>query len=300
MGVEPIRYLAKTGLKHPDEKQFVEGLLVIRERLKMVLAGQETTALALTLTGSARNGKTELSKSVADHIPELQPSIDRSIPIVRVTLTSGTTVKSMWADLCNAVGVQFEPRETEAGLVPKLFRRLRSLGTLMVIIDEAHHALTQGKGDIQVANRLKSRLLDNFGQPIFVILIGLPEVEDFVKLDPQLAGRTTPTRLRDLTRAQSHQVCRSLIDKGCERAGLSAAADIDLYGASGRLSDAAGGRFGLTIDLIDRALRRAMSLERNYLCADDLIHVGRKQLGTHANDVFDDLTWRPALEALAK
>lgn len=298
--VEPRRYLAKTGLKHPDQAQFIEGLAVLRERLQMVLSGQETTALALTLTGAARNGKTELSKLVPKFIPELLPTAERVSPVLMVTLTSGTTVKSMWADLCAAADVQFEPRETEAALVPKLFRRLKSLGTLMIIIDEAHHTLSGGRGDIQVANRIKSRLLDNVDHPIFVILIGLNDVEDFVKLDPQLAGRTTPTRLRDFTRLEAHKFCRALITKGCERANLTVASDIDFTGTSGRFSDAANGRFGLIIDLIDRALRRAISLERNYLCSDDLIFVARKQIGTHANDIFDDKTWRPPAEALVK
>jgi Cdc6-like AAA superfamily ATPase len=285
--------LAKTNLVHPDAGQFLNGLAVIRERLQMINAREENAALAMTLTGKPGAGKTELASRVTDYVEELLPSRDRPMPIVKVTLTGGTTVKSLWIDVCNAADVILKPRETENSILPKLFRRLQALGTQMIIFDEAHHALSQGQGDIQVANRLKSRLLDNPTQPIFLILVGLPEIEQFISIDSQLGRRTIQTRLRDLTRGEAHQICRALLEKGRQRAGLTVSADITENSTCERLADASDLMFGIMIDLLDRALRRAVGSQRGFVNSEDLIWSGRLHLGTLENDVFDNRAWRP-------
>jgi len=178
-------------------------------------------------------------------------------PVLYVKAPSKASMVDLGEEMLDAMGFPTKKRKNEADLIRDVRNALRRRGTRVVVIDEFQHVLDapKMKGPSHVADSIKN-LLQNPKWPIFIVLMGLPEIKEVVLRDPkdQLLRRVDDFALQELTLTNDSKfLVKVLVELIEKRAGLRMSSDtvVDFLE---RLIYGAHHRFGLVLKIIYHAI----------------------------------------------
>lgn len=109
-----------------------------------------------------------------------------SRPVIRVELDQACTGKRFWAKINSAFGDGFADTKDEVKGRASAYRYFKDFGTVLVIIDEAQHALFRSKGKSAASDYIKRFISDKV---VAVALFGTGETKDLHKNSVELANR---------------------------------------------------------------------------------------------------------------
>jgi Bacterial TniB protein len=149
-------------------------------------AGQGAQGLAIV--GESGTGKTSLLESFQSKHEPIRREDGMEAPVLRATVPSGPTVKSLAGKLLEALNAQDPERGTENEKSRRLRVLMKKSGTRMVMIDEFQHFYDRGKRQIMhnVADWLKV-LIDDTRTTL--VVAGLRSCRNVIDENEQLARR---------------------------------------------------------------------------------------------------------------
>jgi hypothetical protein len=149
-------------------------------------AGQGAQGLAIV--GESGTGKTSLLESFESKHEPIRCDNGMEVPVLRATVPSGPTVKSLAGKLLEALNAPDPERGTENEKSRRLRVLMKKAGTRMVMIDEFQHFYDRGKRQIMhnVADWLKV-LIDDTRTTL--VVAGLSSCRNVIDQNEQLARR---------------------------------------------------------------------------------------------------------------
>lgn len=142
----------------------------------------------LLITGPTGSGKTTVRKEYERRHPARDGLESPTILVLNVDTPTPPTVKNLAETILIALGDPKSHQGTAAQKTERIYYLLRLCGVELLIIDEFQHFFDHGKRSeaARVTDWLKN-FINKAGIP--VVLIGLLESENVLKLNPQLARR---------------------------------------------------------------------------------------------------------------
>lgn len=227
------------------------------------VSGRRVEGRALVVVGDSGAGKSAAIARLIASQAELQPrnlAVGPVVPIVSITAPSPFTPGALALEVMNqglGYGMVRSIRENVA------YSRLREqLGVRQVRIlhiDEMQHALsTNNPYDMQKLSDTLKNLMQHAEHPVSLILSGLPSLVDFVKTDIQLQRRCRFVRFTPLSFLEDVEGLRLIVATVSEK--LAELTPVDLLSDEflARLCRAAGGQFGLVIQICRAAAEEAI------------------------------------------
>lgn len=163
------------------------------------------------LVGDIGTGKTTLARKLLDSLPE-----DEFEAALLVIIHSGITADWLLRRVAQQLGIQ-KPADDKLQLLSQLYRRLLQLADMgkkaVVLIDEAQMLQTR-----ELMEEFRGLLnLEVPGRKLITfIFFGLPEIEDYLSLDPPLLQRMALKYHLDALDAES---CRNYLEHRLKLAG---------------------------------------------------------------------------------
>jgi DNA transposition AAA+ family ATPase len=136
------------------------------------------------LVGESGMGKTKLCERFCKHHGDIVTEEKTQKTVIYIKLSAnafiGDIIKAIYFQI---MGIKMRVKGTNEGKQTLLEIKLKDVGTRLIIIDEAHHAMSGSNGENTVTghymNFLKT-LLDNSGVPI--LLVGMPDLLNLRKV----------------------------------------------------------------------------------------------------------------------
>ncbi|MCB5175919.1 TniB family NTP-binding protein [Microvirga lenta] len=227
------------------------------------VSGRRVEGRALVVVGDSGAGKSAaIARLIASQV-ELQPrnlAVGPVVPIVSITAPSPFTPRALAMEVMNqglGYGMVRDIRENVA--YSRLREQLRVRQVRIVHIDEMQHALSANNAhEMQKLSDTLKNLMQHAENPVSLILSGLPALVDFVKTDVQLQRRCRFVRFTPLSFPEDVDGLRLIVRTVSE--GLAELTPVDLLGDEflARLCRAAGGQFGLVIQICRAAAEEAI------------------------------------------
>ncbi len=170
-------------IEHPA---FQEALRrVERLHVRSQSTGQAGGLLITGLTGS---GKTTVRRVYERRFPKFDDGDISRTRVLYVDTPASPTVKNLAESILIALGDPVSHKGTAAQKTQRIYHLLRLCGVELLIVDEFQHFFDHGKRTeaARVTDWLKG-FINNAGIP--VVLMGMPESEQVLRLNPQLARR---------------------------------------------------------------------------------------------------------------
>lgn len=231
--------------------------------LQPVRYGADGDTRGVIVTAPAGAGKTRLIGAALDSLMDSgEPGNEEELqPILRVTVPSPATLKSLGLELLEATGYKAIGVRQERWHIWSMVRhRLGVTGVKLLWLDEAQHLLSR-KADVAQALDTVKTLMQG-PNAVAVVLSGVPELEQIVSLDQQIGRRFSRMRL---TEGRSPSLARrvaKIIAQYAADAGLRAP---DALGLAEQLLHGVDGRFGLCFEVAIDAIAQALSLNAESL-----------------------------------
>jgi hypothetical protein len=148
----------------------------------------------ILILGNGGTGKTTICKTILKRYPH-QEIIENhariyTVPAFYASVPSPSTIKSLAQNLLENLGDKSASNCSAHILTKRLCVLLGACRTKIILLDEFHHLLAEGKpGDKQsakICNWIKT-LINN--TKVMICLVGVPECESLVQGDTQMARR---------------------------------------------------------------------------------------------------------------
>jgi hypothetical protein len=218
------------------------------------LAGRHPEGRILAVIGASGAGKTWAIERVIDSVPGLDASI------LTVTAPRPCTLKQLGRETLKELGYPLKRELLEHLTWEKVRDQLEANAVRFVWLDEFQHTL-DGKNDTQVtaiSDTLKN-LVQRRNWPISFLLSGLPVVADFLGRDRQIERRSRTIEFRPVTFPASVDMVRDrLLRVIVETDAAMRLGDLASDEFIHRLCHAAGGAFGVAVDLTRSAVLTAI------------------------------------------
>lgn len=243
-----------------DFRARLDRLLAMDVNGNPVVAGEAVRTAGekrgIAVVGGAGSGKTSLiAKGVGKH-PALQPSEAAPMPVVQISVPNPATMKSVGFEILKKTGYsELGNKRTAWEIWNDVRTRFRLLGTLVLVIDEAHDLFPRGSKSeaYEILRTLKS-LMQEDGS-VIVVLCGIESLYDSISFDYQVQRRFAKFELPPVTTSADSKLVWGLIGKFCDRAELGRPAQTDLVD---RLAHAGRYRLGICIEQIISAIEIAL------------------------------------------
>ncbi|MBO6948486.1 MAG: ATP-binding protein [Rhodospirillales bacterium] len=252
-------------------KSYLEALNELEGLYQFRLADPDN-GRAIAVTGLSRTGKTKWALSAIEKFE------DKGRPeILYVQVPANPSFKAVATEILKEMKDPFahKSKANTSQITDRVANLFKDKGYTFIVLDEAHHIAPMGKNRIvwEAAEWLKS--LMNKG--VFLILVGLPDVEEIVTGNPQLQNRVVghaqmkvsefETKLgRNLVRKLLTEYDAILTDPECGFPKPS-----NLIDLADRLTTASSGFLGRLSTLIQRAVYFA-AVDRNAKYVD-MVHL---------------------------
>lgn len=144
----------------------------------------------LLVTGESGTGKTTLCKALMDRYPRAVVPERDIVPVLVVPIPPAATIASVAEAMLARLGDPASTVGTTSAKTARAARLARACGVELLMFDEANHIQDRGQSPTQymVGDWLKS-LMDDMQVP--TVLLGLPRVEDLLRVNEQLRRRFT-------------------------------------------------------------------------------------------------------------
>jgi hypothetical protein len=248
-------------------KLHLSRILVTREdgtlTLEPVRYSSDADTRGVIVTAPAGAGKTRLIGAALDSLMDsCEPGEDEELqPILRVTVPSPATVKSLGLELLEATGYKAIGVRQERWHIWSMVRhRLGLTGVKLLWLDEAQHLLSRKADVAQALDTLKT--LMQGPNAAVIVLSGVPELDKIVSHDQQVGRRFSRMRLTEGRSPSFARRVAKIIAGYAEDAGLRAP---DAPGLAEQLLHGVDGRFGLCFEVAIDAIAQALSLNAESL-----------------------------------
>lgn len=142
----------------------------------------------LLITGLSGSGKSTVKQEYRNRFPPREAGDVTEVPVLSVETPATPTVKSLAEYLLAALGDPLSYRGSTEQKTLRIYHYLRLCKVELILIDEFQHFIHHGaKNQIQRVSDWLKNLIDKAAIP--VVLIGLPDCENVLKLNVQLARR---------------------------------------------------------------------------------------------------------------
>lgn len=140
------------------------------------------------LSGQTGVGKTTIYKTYANRYPRLVNTEGVTIPILAVTIPAPATVKTVVTKMLLELGDPAFDKGSTGNQTIRLIGLLKDCKVELIFLDEFQHFIDRDSDKIlrNVSDWLKTLILET---NLPIILIGLPEAEQVLKLQSQLSRR---------------------------------------------------------------------------------------------------------------
>lgn len=241
---------------HLSFPPFARAMQEIEDLLQMY----RDTGLAsnLLILGESGTGKTTLCRAIFQKYPKtIQPERDW-LPVLYIPIPPAATIASVTEAMLTKLGDPAPGKGTVSAKVARLFKLARNCGVQLILLDEAQHVQDRGQHPTQylVGDWLKG-VVDEIGVP--TVLLGLPRVENLLRVNEQLRRRFTRRLYMHLGQSEESSVqheCLQLF------ASLAPSLPVPLHPGSygwdefgNRLYYATDGRIAYVKALLGAALR---------------------------------------------
>jgi energy-coupling factor transporter ATP-binding protein EcfA2 len=151
---------------------------------------QTGVAHHLLVTGESGTGKTTLCKALADRYPRSSVPERDIVPVLIVPIPPAATIASVAEAMLARLGDPSPSTGTSSAKTARAVHLARACSIELLMFDEANHIQDRGQSPTQymVGDWLKS-LMDNIQVP--TVLLGLPRVNDLLRVNEQLRRRFT-------------------------------------------------------------------------------------------------------------
>lgn len=252
----------------------------------------------LAVIGASGDGKSALIGRMFRSQPAFeQMQAGRDGNYLRIVMPPEGTIKSLAGDLLRETGYT---RQVKTGKAHDLWATLRHRLALREVqllwIDEAHHLLRGGAGrdPVQARQTLKS-LMQGEGA-VALLLSGVPQLDDELRLDPETDRRILRYHLgRFGERETELRRLRAFTEACCAHLGLDPPDDPHF---AERIAFAGRGGLGRSIDLLKRMIRRAVMEGQAGLELSQARKVFELHHGALETGPFDEGDWRRIREIL--
>jgi hypothetical protein len=218
--------------------------------------GSTDETRGVAVIGGAGSGKTSLVARAMKRHPALQPSEAVPKPCVSITVPNPATMKSVGLEILKQTGYPEAQKPRTAWEIWNCVRiRFEVLGTVVLVIDEAHDLFPTGyKSEApEILKTLKS-LMQGPGS-VIVILCGVESLFDRLAFDDQIQRRFSKFELSDVATAADRKMLWDILCTFCAEAGLGHPERGDLVE---RLVHAGRHRFGRCVEQIIGAIEIAL------------------------------------------
>lgn len=151
---------------------------------------QTSVAQHLLVTGESGTGKTTLCKALVERYPRATLPERDVVPVLVVPIPPAATIASVAEAMLARLGDPAPTTGTTSAKTARAARLARACGVELLMFDEANHIQDRGQSPTQymVEDWLKG-LMDDVQVP--TVLLGLPRVEDLLRVNEQLRRRFT-------------------------------------------------------------------------------------------------------------
>lgn len=210
----------------------------------------------MAVVGGAGSGKTSLVNKAIDKHPDLQPSSAAPMPVVRITVPTPATSKSLGYEILKKTGyTELAKSRTAWSIWNDVRTRFRLLGTVVLVIDEAQDMFpASSKSEAHDILRTLKSLMQDEGA-VAVILCGIETLFDRLSPDFQAERRFKKFELEPVDASTDAKLLRNLIATYCDIARIERPAGADLVE---RLAHAGRYRLGVCIEQIIAAIEIAL------------------------------------------
>lgn len=235
------------------------------KRMKRAIAAHDPDTFAVSIHGETGAGKSTLFEQRLKDEPSFRPVPDGYgndlYPVLYIKAPSKATMVDLGEELLDAMGYPTKKRKHESDLIRDVRNALRRRGTRVVLIDEFQHVLDapKVKGPSHVADSIKN-LLQNPKWPIFIVLMGLPEIKEVALRDPkdQFLRRVDDFALQTLSlKADAKFIANVIKELVVNRAGLRMPSAV-VPDFIERLMYGAHFRYGMVMKIIYHAIEDAL------------------------------------------
>lgn len=182
----------------------------LRDHLEMIAAhltsGVHDEGYAIAVSGKSGAGKSTLVRETLASMEVFEPFEDEygnTMQIyLRVRTPSACSMKTLGRQILIAAGYPLSDKQMpESEIWNLVSSTLRRKNCHILVFDEFQHVLkaTQNKGVTHITDTIKS-LMQEDSWPLFLILVGVPEMLEFVERDGdrQASRRTRVLHLKDM------------------------------------------------------------------------------------------------------
>jgi AAA domain len=242
---------------------------------------------ALVLSGPSGAGKSRALERLFHKREEFvgYGKVESDCPLVSVVTPSPCTLRLLGEEILKAIGYPVERKLDENVAWELVHQNLKLRQVRFLHIDEVQH-VTQSRNQIEVGkmqDTLKGLMQDK-DWPVWLILSGLPSVATFLAKDPQVWRRTRHVAFRDLELPADGKLMVELIEiYGIDKGGRTVTTLRDTEFLS-RLRHAAAGRLGIIVELIQDAVREALSMKEGALTMNHFAAVYAARTGAERDE----------------
>lgn len=230
----------------------------------------------LVVTGSSGAGKTtEIEKLMRDfHAFNAILPNEQSAKIAMCVLDRKGSWKDLGRNTLHAIGypTSDNARMTQSQISRRIKQQSERQGIVAVWYDEAQHILAKKNEEalIEVLDCFKT-MVKGPDWPIMLILSGVPELAGIIPALEQLFRKVTHVRLDDIDFAADAEKVHSIVGSYAIEAGLEGDDALDTEDFLHRLTTVSAFRWGLVIELVMKAVGKAVAEHSSRLKVDHFV-----------------------------
>jgi hypothetical protein len=181
--VEKVRLIENIVIQSPGFKNIITRINECHERSKYT-----SEPRCLFITGETGYGKTTIGKFYTKDYPRVVNDDGAIIPVLRSTISSPATIKSMGTWLLRDLGDPMPDRGTTTSITMRLCKLIKECRVELLILDEFQHLIDKDTEKVikSSADWLKN-ILNDTGVPM--VLMGMPWSVDILSANDQLQRR---------------------------------------------------------------------------------------------------------------
>lgn len=251
---------------------------VFGTHLGHLASGGHFEADGLLITGQSGSGKTTEIRSLVKGFNEDEVALPNGKParFAECSLKGISTWKDLGQSSAKAIGYPINPkaRLSQGQIWDVVIREAKLAGVVGIHFDEVQH-MFRGKNDEAILALLDSfkGLMKNHDWPLMLIFSGVPELDGYIKREPQVYSRLTTLPFDDIEPETDRQIVHEIVGSYGHVSDLEIDTDLMTLDFLDRLITAGAYRWGLVIKLVKLATAAAQDAGSSQLTRDHFVDV---------------------------